>query len=77
MITQSLFIRARAAAITTSMIYFGTSLLNSFVRDSYYPTKGMKMFCCLSPTVAMIQTFGCLGEFEASRAGNRMDNIFS
>ena len=31
MITQSLFTRARAAAITTSLIYFGASMINTLI----------------------------------------------
>lgn len=77
MIIQSLFVRARAAAISTSLIYFTTTLLQPFVRESIFPDKTTQYWCSLSPTVAMIQTFQCLATFEASRVGNNSDNIWS
>ena len=59
LVTQSIFTKARAAAITTSVVYFGTSIFQYFVKD---PDASMnaRLLACLSPTVAMIQTVAVL-----------------
>jgi len=53
LITQSLFTKARAAAITTSIVYFGTSTFQYFVREPDSPLK-YRLIASLSPTVAMV-----------------------
>ena len=53
LITQSLFTKARAAAITSSVVYFGTTTFGYFVSDEDSPNKG-RMIASLSPTVALI-----------------------
>ena len=53
LITQSVFTKARAAAITTSIVYFGTSTFQYFVADPNVEFES-KLWASLSPTVAMI-----------------------
>lgn len=75
-ITQSLFTRARAAAITTSLIYFGTSIFQQLINEPE-STFTARMLCSLSPTVAMLQTVAVMTTFEASQVGSNSSNIFS
>lgn len=76
MITQSIFTRARAAAITTSLIYFGTSNVLYFVNKEESTTYH-KILGSLSPPVAMIQTVGCMARYEQSGVGIRWENVDS
>lgn len=55
MITQALFTTPRAAAIATSMIYFGQCILISFM--DYQTHRRTKLVICgLSPQIAMYST---------------------
>lgn len=76
MITQSVFTRARAAAITSSVVYFGTSTFQYFVREPDTPMMP-RVYASLSPTVAMIQTVAVLAQYEGSQVGSTGDNLFS
>ena len=76
LITQSLFTRARAAAITSSIIYFGTSTFQYFVSDPDTPFRP-RLYACLSPSVAMIQTIQVLSQYEGSQVGSSRENLFS
>ena len=76
LITQSLFTKARAAAITSSIVYFGTSIFQFFVREPDTPLNA-RLWACLSPTVAMIQTVSVLAQYEGSQVGSKTENIFS
>ena len=53
LITQSLFMKARAAAITSSIVYFGSSMFQYFVADENAKFND-RLWACLSPPVAMI-----------------------
>ena len=76
MVTQSIFTKARAAAIVTSLVYFGSGTFNYFVSDP--DTKfEQRMLASLSPTVAMIQSVTVLGRFETSQVGSSIDNIWA
>ena len=76
MITQSIFTRARAAAIVTSLVYFGSGTFNYFVNEEDTPMNS-RLWASLSPTIAMIQTSAVLGKFESSQVGSNMDNLWS
>ena len=52
LVTQSLFARARAAAITTTLIYFGTGMFQYFVADADIALES-RIWACLSPVVAL------------------------
>ena len=54
MITQSLFSSPRAAAITTTLIYFGTSILSSVVSNEDSTRSQKIAVCWFFPTVTMI-----------------------
>lgn len=71
-----MFTRARAAAIVTSLIYFGSGTFNYFVNEPDTPFLN-RLFACLSPTIAMIQTSAALGTFESSQVGSNYENIWS
>ena len=52
LITQAIFSKPRAAAITSSLIYFGFSMFQYFVANE--DTKFMnRIWACLSPPVAL------------------------
>ena len=52
LITQAVFSKPRAAAITSSLIYFGFSMFQYFVANE--DTKFMnRIWACLSPPVAL------------------------
>lgn len=53
LITQSLFTKARAAAITSSIVYFGSSMFQYFVSDENARFND-RLWASLSPPVAMI-----------------------
>ena len=53
MVTQSMFTRARAAAITTSLVYWGTSIFNELINKEE-TTMDHKILASISPPVAMI-----------------------
>jgi uncharacterized membrane protein YdcZ (DUF606 family) len=53
-ITQALFSSPRSAAITTTLIYFGTSIISSLVGDEEIPRKTKVGASVLFPTVSMI-----------------------
>ena len=74
MITQSMFTRARAAAITTSLVYWGTSMVEQFVNKDGV-TMNLKTLGSLSPPVAMIETVAVLARYEQSGVGVRWHNI--
>ena len=74
MITQSIFTRARAAAITTSLIYWGTSMIENFVNKEE-SSMNQKILGSLSPPVAMIKTIGVLARYEQSGVGIKWTNI--
>jgi ATP-binding cassette subfamily A (ABC1) protein 3 len=76
LITQSLFENARAAAITTSIVYFGSSIFFVLVEEPTTP-EWLQLVCSLSPTVAMIKTFTVVAAFEGSRVGSDFRNIYS
>ena len=65
LITQSLFTKARAAAITSSIVYFGSSMFQYFVSDQNTKFND-RLWASLSPPVCMIQTVGVLAKFESS-----------
>lgn len=54
MIIQSLFSSPRAAAITTTVIYFGTSVLSSLVTNEDTSRNVKIAICWFFPTVTMI-----------------------
>ena len=74
LITQSLFSSSRSAAITCSIVYFGTTIPQYFVKE---PDIGLtdRMWASLSPTTAMIQTVNVLAKFEGSQVGLTIDTI--
>ena len=74
MITQSIFTRARAAAITTSLVYWGTSMAYNLVNKDG-TTMDQKIYASLSPPVAMIETIAVLARYEQSGVGVRWHNI--
>ena len=74
LITQSVFTKARAAAITTSLIYWGTSMIMEFARKSE-ATSQIKTVSSLSPPVAMMQTLNVMARYEQSGVGIRWTNI--
>ena len=76
LIAQSLFSKSRAAAITTTLIYFGSSIFQYFVLDGDVDWSN-RIFASFSPTVALQQTINVLGQFESSQVGLNMDNLFS
>ena len=76
LITQSLFTKARAAAITSSIVYFGSSMFQYFVSDENTKFND-RLWASLSPPVAMIQTIGVLSKFEASQVGSKSENLFA
>ena len=76
LITQSIFAKARVAAITTSLIYFGSAIFQQLLNDADVDFKSRSL-ACLSPTVAMLQTIIVLTKFESSQVGSRLDNIFA
>ena len=76
LIAQSLFVRARAAAIVTSIVYLGSSTFNYFVNDPDTPYAN-RMWASLSPTICMIQTSSVMGKYESSQVGANSDNIWS
>lgn len=71
---QSLFSQARAAAITTTCVYFGSSILSVLIEDPN--SSARKIFLCtLSPTAAMVKTFYVIGALEGSTIGTHFSNI--
>ena len=52
-ITQSIFTKARAAAIVTSVLYLGSATFNYLVSEPDTPFSH-RMYASLSPTIAMI-----------------------
>ena len=75
LVIQSLFSQARAAAITTTCIYFGSSMFSILIQDPN--SSPMKIFLCtLSPTAAMVKTYYVMGEFEGSTIGSNFNNMF-
>jgi hypothetical protein len=74
LIIQSLFDQAKMAAITTSVVYFGSSILSVLVED--HNSSVTRIFLCtLSPTVAMVKLFYVIGALEGSKVGTRFSNI--
>jgi ATP-binding cassette, subfamily A (ABC1), member 3 len=74
--TQSIFGTARMAAVVTTVVYFGSAMIEELSEDPKV-SKLRLILCCLSPTVAMIRTVYCLGAFEASNVGTHWFNIDS
>ena len=75
-VTQSVFTKARAAAITTSIVYFGCTTVNYFVTDEDTPATA-RLWASLSPTVCMIQTISVLSKYEGSQVGITADTVWS
>lgn len=71
---QSFFSRARVAAITGTLIYFGTSFINSAVADASVK-EGAKNLASLLSTVAVQLGSANLALFETSGVGLKYDNI--
>ena len=71
---QAFFSRARTAAITGTLIYFGTSFINAAVADTNVKS-GAKNLASLLTTVAV--SLGCnnLGQFEVTGVGLQFSNI--
>ena len=65
LITQAMFSRARAAALTTTLIYFGSGMFQYFVIDADVQFAN-RAWACLSPIVAAFQTIAVLSKFEQS-----------
>ena len=59
MVIQSIFSKPRAAAITSSIVYFGTATVRYFVTDDDALLRA-KILASLSPQVAMVQTIEVL-----------------
>ena len=76
LITQSIFSSARAAAIVSSLIFFGSSSVNYAISDDDTSTSSI-MWACLSPTTAIIKVISVLAKFETSPVGSSLDNIFA
>ena len=76
LITQSIFTRARAAAIVTALVYFGSGTFQYFVSDPDTRFRD-RFWASLSPTVAMVQTTAVLGQFETSQVGSKTGNIWA
>lgn len=74
MFIQAFFSRARIAAITGTLLYFGTSFVNQAVADKNVASGG-KNLASLLTTVAVSLGSGVLGTFETSGTGLTMDNI--
>ena len=75
MVTQALFSSPRAAAITTTLIYFGTSVLSAVISnvDSTRTTKWA--VCWFFPTVTMITGVQPLILSDASGIGLTFTNM--
>ena len=54
LIAQSLFSTPRAAAISTTVVYFGLSIISLAIRDEEIPRSTKYATCWFFPTVAMI-----------------------
>jgi hypothetical protein len=72
MIAQSIFTTPRAAAITTTIVYFGTSMLNLFVDDDETPFENRFAMSLFVPTCAMLQTVKVFVQFESNGVGITM-----
>jgi hypothetical protein len=66
LIAQSIFQTPRAAAITTTVVYFGTTFIGSFVDGEDTPWFNKFMCCMFLPQVAMIQSLQVFIEYEMS-----------
>ena len=71
---QSLFTKSRSAAITSTIVYFGSALLGGFVRKESTP-RLYKMIASISPTVAFTQGVKTLAMFETTGIGLNFSNI--
>lgn len=71
---QSFFSRARVAAITGTLVYFGTSFINSAVQDPEVK-QSAKNLASLLPTVAISRGCVNLGLFETNGIGLNFENI--
>jgi ATP-binding cassette subfamily A (ABC1) protein 3 len=73
---QSFFSKARVAAITGTLVYFGTSFVNSAVADANVSQQA-KNLASLLPTVAISRAAVNLGLFESNGQGLNSENIAS
>jgi ATP-binding cassette subfamily A (ABC1) protein 3 len=71
---QSFFSRARVAAITGTLIYFGTSFINVVVQDPSV-SAGPKSLASLLTTIAISRGCNNLGMFETSGTGLQVSNL--
>jgi hypothetical protein len=71
---QSFFSRARVAAITGTLVYFGTSFINVAVADKGIEPAEKNLASLLTP-VAVNLGSAVLAQFETSGIGLRPDNI--
>lgn len=73
LITQSLFTSPRACAITTTVVYFGTSLLEVVIQDSDTPKSTKIKMCWFFPTVTLAEIVKPLVMFDDS-TGNTFNS---
>jgi len=69
LIAQSLFTTPRAAAITCTVVYFGSALVRVFVYDPDTPYLRKLLICLFFPTVAMCETGATFAQFETMGPG--------
>lgn len=75
MVTQALFSSPRAAAITTTLIYFGTSVLSALVSNVDTTRATKWAVCWFFPTVTMITGVQPLILSDASGIGLTFKNL--
>lgn len=73
LITQSLFTSPRACAITTTVVYFGTSLLEIVIQDPVTPRSQKVKMCWFFPTVTLAEIVKPLVMFDQS-TGNTFNS---
>lgn len=69
LITQSCFTSPRAAAITTTLFYFGSAILGALISDEDTSKTKKILVCLLFPTVTISETLRVLVLFDATREG--------
>lgn len=75
MVTQALFSSPRAAAITTTLIYFGTSVLSAVISNENSARSTKWAVCWFFPTVTMITGVQPLILTDASGIGLTFRNL--
>lgn len=69
LITQSCFTSPRAAAITTTLFYFGSAILGALISDEDTSKIKKIIVCLMFPTVTIGETLQVLILFDSADEG--------